>query len=60
MQRKGITKPGPKVRAATEQLVAKLRALSPDESIETSGSWGKADYIRASTGEILAHVEKDT
>jgi hypothetical protein len=61
MQDDGITHPHPAVRAATRQLVSRLRSIEPEERIEVSCELNPlhARYIRALTGEVLAEILLD-
>lgn len=59
MQEDGITSPGASVKVATEQLVAQLEPLSPEEQIDVVVVKEvplHARYIRAKTGQVLAVI----
>lgn len=58
MQESGMTKPHSAVVIATQQLVQKLAALAPSESVEISYTLEPlhARYVRSQTGEVLAEI----
>jgi len=58
MLRSGVTRPLPVVAAETELLVERLSALAADEEIRIVCTDDPlfAQYIRSSTGEVLAEI----
>ena len=60
MQTDGITNPSDAGKDATRSLVEKLTPLNPNEKIRiVCGKGMHTEYIRKSTGEILATIEDE-
>jgi hypothetical protein len=60
MQQDGVTNPSDSVKKATRDLVEKLTPLNRKEKIKlVAGAGIEAQYVRASTGEVLAEIKDE-
>ena len=61
MQKDGLTNPSDSVKEATKSLVEKLTPINSKEKIKiVCGKGIHTEYIRKSTGEVLATIEDET
>jgi hypothetical protein len=60
MLMEGTINPSDSVKAATRVLVEKLSAIDPSEDVEIYKKTSSlVEYIRSSTGEVLAEINLD-